>query len=115
MKSRYDRLGSLACTLFALGLVSVGSLAQAKDGNEPYQLTEQDKLQINRGMSVQEVEHLIGRPMHKQSFANNPGGITWVYGTSRQEVRPGDMVFDVDFGANGTVIYSGDRYLRSSN
>ena len=54
------------------------------------------------GMTADEVRHLVGSPAGIAKYGNEPGQ-TWSYRVPVAGVSPNEVVFDIDFDANGRV------------
>lgn len=106
------RLSPLRILLTATLLLGAAA-AQAAGG---YIVTATQEKMITVGMTRSEVMTALGRPAHNLKYRAEPGR-TWTYG-----VRGGpdtgageEKVFDVDFGADGKVMSTGERTETFSN
>ena len=96
--------------VISLALGAVGASAQGgyvvDSGQEPL---------IKLGMSKSEVQSLIGRPPREATYAVAPGS-TWTYSVRGRIyvdfISPENIVYEVDFGPDGRVVWSGERDLR---
>ena len=96
--------------VISLALGVVGASAQGgyvvDSGQEPL---------IKLGMSKSEVQSLIGRPPREATYAVAPGS-TWTYSVRGRIyadfISPENIVYEVDFGPDGRVVWSGERDLR---
>lgn len=91
-------------TLLGLALASG---AQAANG---FVVNRDQEAQIKVGMSRQQVMQLLGRPAHNLKYRNEPGR-TWTYGVlgATSNSTSDQLVFDVDFAADGTVAEKAER------
>jgi hypothetical protein len=87
--------------LLAAGL-SLGA-AWAHAGGGCIVAADQESI-IKPGMNAAQVEKAIGAPAKTLQFRNEAGP-TWSYAVSGSQLS----VFEVSFGADGTVVASGER------
>jgi hypothetical protein len=67
---------------------------------------------VTAGMSESAVRQALGAPARIHHYGDEPGP-TWTYDLtgSNANYASSMVVFDVDFGANGQVVSSGEREL----
>ena len=80
-----------------------------------YMVDPRQETMIQKGMSKAEVENLIGRPPREATYAVAKGS-TWAYGVRGRVyldfISAENIVYEVDFGPDGRVVWSGERDLR---
>jgi outer membrane protein assembly factor BamE (lipoprotein component of BamABCDE complex) len=76
------------------------ALVQAASG---FIVTTAQQNAVQVGMSRAEVRALLGRPAHNVKYRDEPGR-TWTYGINAHANAGAEMVFDVDFSADGRVL-----------
>jgi outer membrane protein assembly factor BamE (lipoprotein component of BamABCDE complex) len=96
-----------------LGLLCASAtLAMAAKG---YVVDPRDERLIQPGMTKAEVQSMIGKPPREKTYAIAPGS-TWVYSVRGKPhidfISPENMVYEVDFGADGRVLRAGERDKR---
>lgn len=91
------------------GLLSL-SLAGTALAANGFVVNREQEAQIMVGMSRQQVMQLLGRPAHNLKYRNEPGR-TWTYGVlgATTNSTSEQLVFDVDFAADGTVAEKAER------
>jgi hypothetical protein len=85
--------------LLTAGLVLGVASANAASG---FTVTHEQEMRVTAGMTAGEVRQVIGSPLAIQKYGNEPGP-TWSYRVAGAGVDPYDIVFDIDFGADGRV------------
>ena len=85
--------------LIAAGVVLGVASAHAASG---FTVTHEQELQVTAGMTAGEVRQVIGSPLGIQKYGNEPGP-TWSYRVAGAGGSSYDVIFDVDFGADGRV------------
>jgi len=95
----------LGLALIASCLAMACAVTQASQG---YAVMSGQEGAVKKGMSMAEVERELGAPAARVGFGNVPGP-TWSYHVADSGFDR--TVFDVDFGADGTVISMGERLL----
>lgn len=95
-----NRKSGLRMALIAIALCGAAAV-QAASG---FTVTKKQKATIKVGMTRDEVRSALGRPAHNVKYRNEPGR-TWTYGVPETN----DMVFDVDFSADGRVLSTSQR------
>ena len=85
-----------------VGLVSMSAEARAAGG---FTVTTSGENVVTIGMSMSEVQQLLGRPERAARYGNTPGPV-WTY----RVVDPlfGKTEFNVEFGANERVMAKGE-------
>ncbi len=99
--------------VLVFGLLSVGTAAvMATNGYVVDPL--QEKL-VQPGMTKSEVQTLIGKPPREATYAIAEGS-TWVYSVRGRIhvdfISRENIVYEVDFGPDGRVVWAGERDLR---
>jgi len=89
----------------ALGLAaaSVATAAPAAERFDPARTAL-----VKPGMTQDEVQQVLGRPAHTQHYSLSQS-TTWTYDVD--PVAAEQVIFDVDFDAQGRVAASGERRL----
>jgi outer membrane protein assembly factor BamE (lipoprotein component of BamABCDE complex) len=87
--------------LLVAGLFVGVAAAQAASG---YRVDKRQESQVTVGMNAAEVQQVLGRPESRISYHNEPGP-TFTYRVLGDE----QMLFDVDFDANGKVASTSER------
>lgn len=95
-----NRKSGLRTALLAVALCGAAAV-QAASG---FIVTAKQQASVKVGMNRDEVRGLLGRPAHNVKYRNEPGR-TWTYG----DTQTVDMVFDVDFSADGRVLSTSRR------
>lgn len=85
--------------LLAAGLMLGIATADAASG---FTVTHEQERQVTAGMTAGEVRQVVGSPARIAQYGNEPGP-TWIYRVPGAGVSPYDVVFDIDFAADGTV------------
>ena len=96
-----------------LGLLcATASVAMAAKG---YVVDPRDERMVQPGMTKAEVQNAIGKPPREMTYAIAQGS-TWVYSVRGRPyidfISPENIVYEVDFGADGRVIRAGERDKR---
>lgn len=87
--------------LLAAALFSGAAAAQAATG---ITVTKSQEARVAPGMSAAAVQQALGRPEEDTKFRNEPGR-TYTY----RVAGDGQILFDVNFDANGKVASVGER------
>jgi len=104
-----SKVGPLVTTWLLAGLVLVSAGAEAQGG---FTVSRSRENVVAVGMSMADVQRLLGRPYQANQYGNAPGPV-WTY----RVVDPlfGKTVFNVDFGADGRVMTTGEVVLGSDS
>lgn len=101
-----------ACrALMAVGLLMSLGAAHAASG---FTVSPSQEAQIKVGMTADQVKQEIGRPAENVKFPNEVGP-TWSYEVVGSLSDSSSTLFDVDFGANGTVASVSQRIIDNSH
>jgi outer membrane protein assembly factor BamE (lipoprotein component of BamABCDE complex) len=92
--------------LLAAGLFVGVAAAQASSG---FTITPNQEIRVTPGMTAAEVQQALGRPAQNIQYGNELGR-TFTY----QVIGSEQTLFDVDFGADGTVASVGERLIEST-
>ena len=92
--------------LLAAGLAFGMASANAAGG---YAIRHQQEQLVTAGMTTDEVRQAIGAPITRVQYRNEPGP-TWTYhvADTMPAFPSSQVVFDVNFGANGRVASAGE-------
>lgn len=98
----------MAAAGLALGMAS----AHAAMG---YTISQDQEHGVTAGMTAAQVRSLIGSPITSEQYGNQSGP-TWSYNVAGATAASSGthLVFDVDFGADGTVTSAGERLKTDS-
>ena len=104
---------STICQSVIVGLLcATAGAAMAAKG---YVVDPRDERMVQPGMTKAEVQNAIGKPPREMTYAVAQGS-TWVYSVRGRPhidfISPENIVYEVDFGADGRVIRAGERDKR---
>jgi len=94
--------------LLATGIAFGVAAVQAAGG---VTITQSEEASVKVGMSMADVERVLGRPAHVVSYRTAPGP-TWTYNVVGAPF--GTTEFEVSFGADGKVVWANERILGST-
>ena len=106
MKSSMSRARSLpvlARLCIVAGLIAGAAAATAAPAG--FTVTQKEQQQVRIGMTQDEVRAALGTPARNIHFQQTDR-TTWTY--QRAEI---ELVFDVEFGADGKVVAAAERYV----
>ena len=93
--------------LVAAAALAAALSAQASTG---FTIAQRQEALVTVGMTTAEVMQALGRPAQNLQYGNEPGP-TWTYDVSDALKVNGEVLFDVDFGADGRVAAISERVL----
>lgn len=107
------RKNQTLCQFLMVGFFCVS--ATAAMATKGYVVDSRDERMIQIGMTKAEVQNAIGKPPHEATYAVAQGS-TWTYSVRGKPhidfISPENVVYEVDFGADGRVIRYGERDKR---
>jgi outer membrane protein assembly factor BamE (lipoprotein component of BamABCDE complex) len=107
------RKNQTLCQTLVVGLFCVS--ATAAMAAKGYVVDPRDERMIQIGMTKAEVQNAIGKPPREATYAVAQGS-TWTYSVRGKPhidfISPENIVYEVDFGADGRVIRAGERDKR---